>query len=115
MNGHNSKAIVFKVDTQGAEVKIFKGGSKTLSQAKAGVLEFCPYHIKRLGGDEAFLIDFLEKHFSHGVCILPNAEGIRVDSRPIQEISAFMRSFVQKVGDNPFYVDVFVSKTPFSI
>lgn len=43
--------IVVKIDAQGAEPLIFKGGHDLLARASLVIMEFWPYGISRLGGD----------------------------------------------------------------
>lgn len=58
-----SGPLVIKIDTQGAEALIVKGGLHAFSKADLVILEFWPHGIARQGGDATeFLID-LEKMF----------------------------------------------------
>ena len=65
------KPIVIKIDTEGAEVNVFRGGQKIISKSDLIIFEFCPYMIRRLGEDEGALIEFAQMHFNSG-CILGN-------------------------------------------
>src|SRR5437763_8198780 len=43
------RPLAIKIDTQGAEVNILKGGMRVVSQADLLSLEFCPYLVRRMG------------------------------------------------------------------
>lgn len=58
--------LAVKIDTQGAEPFVIAGGLRTLSRAQHLVIEFSPYHIRRLGGDPEVVFAFLANHFETG-------------------------------------------------
>lgn len=53
-----------KIDTQGAEPFIFAGGKKVLARAGIIIMEWCPYMMRRMGGDHRIICDFLSTHFT---------------------------------------------------
>ena len=55
-----------KIDTQGAEPAIFRGGGATLATADLIVCEFWPWGMRRMGLDPEPVIDFAARNFSQG-------------------------------------------------
>jgi len=83
--------VVAKVDTQGAEGHIYRGGPQVFAATDVLFMEFWPYGIERMGGDSGGLIDSIARDYSHG-CFL---EERRVPStaafRTIEDVAADMR------------------------
>lgn len=69
-----SRPVVVKIDTQGAEPGIFRGGERFLSQADVIIFEFSVYLMRQQGGDETYLIDFVRRHFGRGRAVAPGGE-----------------------------------------
>lgn len=57
--------IAVKIDTQGSEIEIIKGGRELLSRCELITMEFWPYGIKRLGSNLKVLLDFLSNNFKY--------------------------------------------------
>lgn len=51
--------VVIKVDTQGAEPLVLKGGERLFRRAALVILEYCPYLMDRMGTDWRVVQDFL--------------------------------------------------------
>jgi FkbM family methyltransferase len=49
--------LAVKVDTQGAEPFVVAGGRKVLARAGLLSMEFCPYLMRRMGGDPTVVVD----------------------------------------------------------
>lgn len=60
------RPLFVKIDTQGGEAHVLKGGDTVVSSADLLSLEFCPYLVRRMGQHESLLIDFVERHFVAG-------------------------------------------------
>jgi FkbM family methyltransferase len=61
------RPLAVKIDTQGAEAQILRGGTRIVSSADLLSLEFCPYLVRRMGESEDTLIDFVAAHFKSGM------------------------------------------------
>ena len=66
-------SLAAKIDVQGAEPFVFEGGTKVLREASLIVVEWCPYMMKRLGGDFRVVLDFISTYFER--CDIVEAEG----------------------------------------
>jgi FkbM family methyltransferase len=86
-----------KIDTQGAEPLIFKGGEQVLAAAGLIVTEFWPWGMRRMGLDPDFVLAFAERHFDHGH-VLRHDEAIGAPL-PVAEIVARLREVVAAGGE----------------
>lgn len=103
------RPIVVKIDTEGAEVNVFRGGKNFLAQSDLVIFEYCPYLIRKMGENEGALTEFAEKHFEYGLVLGDNARGGGLAFRPIAEILARLKSFTYRPS-NPGYLDIVLSK-----
>lgn len=55
--------LAVKIDTQGAEPYVVRGGLRTLGRAELVILEWGPYWLARLGGNPRDVTDFLRGNF----------------------------------------------------
>lgn len=86
--------LVVKIDTQGAEVNILRGGGGVIRMAGLLSLEFCPYLIRRFGEDENELIDFIACHFSNGaISNWHQRDHQPLQMRPIAEVVEELQHF----------------------
>ena len=53
--------LAVKIDKQGAEPFVIAGGQKVLAKASLLAIEFCPYLMRRLGGEPSLVIDMVTK------------------------------------------------------
>ena len=106
--GSLKKPIVIKIDTEGAEVNVFRGGKNFLAQSDLIIFEYCPYLIRRLGENEGALIEFAERNFKYGLILSDDTEGGGLVFSPIAEILARLRSFTYRPS-NPGYLDIVLS------
>jgi FkbM family methyltransferase len=90
--------FVVKMDTQGAEVEIVRGGEVTISQADLVVLEFWPAGIRLFGSDLSWFFDYISKTFKRGAFV-PGTEIISLPEessfRPIQQLISGLKTFSQ--------------------
>jgi FkbM family methyltransferase len=98
-----------KIDTQGAEPFVIRGGRKLLSQADLCVMEYDPALIARMGGDPAIVVDFVGE-FSQ-VALLPGD----VDAEPEFASAADACRRLRNLGADPEfshrgYVDILASR-----
>jgi FkbM family methyltransferase len=64
--------IVVKIDAQGAEPLILKGGHDLFMRSSLVIMEFWPYGIQRLGGDASAFLQELRELFAGFVAIEKN-------------------------------------------
>lgn len=81
-----TRPLVAKIDTQGAEYNVYKGGRKLLSTADMLIIEFWPYGIKRMGGLPEELIKMLEQDFSYGFFFKENDDVTNIACQPLASI-----------------------------
>ena len=60
---HLQRPIAAKIDVEGAEYHLYKGGRTILQAADLVIMEYWPYAINRLGGNIPELISMLEDDF----------------------------------------------------
>ncbi|MFQ5773868.1 MAG: FkbM family methyltransferase [Kiloniellaceae bacterium] len=101
--------LVAKMDTQGAEAHVFKGGAKVLSHADVIIFEFWPYGLARLGADLDFLYEFLGKNFRFGSIVEAGNTIARDDFRDIDAIIDRLRGHAAG-GDKDWHCDAIVCK-----
>jgi FkbM family methyltransferase len=98
--------LAIKIDTQGAEPFVFKGGSRCLAQADLVILEFWPYGMRRMGGDPEIVLRYLENHFE-SLSMSHEREPIG-PKKPSQQAVLELRRFLDtKASQVSFYLDVF--------
>jgi FkbM family methyltransferase len=103
--------VVVKIDTQGAEAQVFAGASRTLSKATAIVFEFSPHAMTQMGGDVAFMTDFVARQFDCGAVVPGEGEDDLI-WQPISEVTRRMTSLLRAGADRPDdYHDIYVRKT----
>jgi FkbM family methyltransferase len=83
-NGPLSPPLAIKLDTQGAEARIFAGGQKVIAGAELIFFEYMPYLSERTGGDMAVLTNLVEESFTEGA-ISPAETPGTPNWRPISE------------------------------
>ena len=55
--------LVVKIDTQGAEPLVLRGGKNTIGRANLLIMEFSPYHILKFQKSADDILEFLNSHF----------------------------------------------------
>lgn len=101
--------LAVKIDTQGAECRVFAGGQRILSRAELIAFEYWPYGIRRTEGDVDFLTDFISQHFTRGALV----DGDRDESpawQPIKTVAQQLGALWRSNAAAHRYHDVFVRK-----
>jgi len=83
--------LVAKIDTQGSEAHVLKGGVETLSRAEVIITEFWPYGLARMGADLEFMYGFLRKNFRYGAIVWVGDETQAPDFRDIGTVVDSLR------------------------
>ena len=102
--------IAVKIDVQGAEPFVVKGGRKTLASAGLLILEFSPYSMARMGADPEEIFQCLQNDFAVMNYVIGE------DGKPDATVSAAegvaqLREMAAKHVDNIyFWVDVIARK-----
>ncbi len=99
-----------KIDTQGAEPFVIAGGRRTLALADCILMEWSPYHIRRMGGNATAAIEFLKTNFTTGA-IHDDPEAPNSELR-FQSISQVCDALINSLTDWPDskYVDVAIKR-----
>jgi FkbM family methyltransferase len=66
------RPLAAKIDTEGCEYHVYKGGREILREAELMVLEYWPYAVKRMEGDLDELISMLQEDFPYGALLRDN-------------------------------------------
>ena len=99
-----------KIDTQGAEPFVIRGGTRALALADLVALEFWPYSMARMGGDVGSLIDFCQEHFREGSAT-PGDTDDPPSWRPISTLANDLGRYAAESVDNAnHYLDVLLRK-----
>lgn len=105
--------LVVKIDSQGAEPFVVQGAHRVLGMAALLIMEFSPYHLRRLGGDVDAMLQFLQENFLHGKLARDGASF--GDSMPIARLVTILVEFWQAAGQTPVdqeYLDVCFARAP---
>jgi FkbM family methyltransferase len=103
------RPIVIKIDTEGAEVNIFRGGEDVISRADLVIFEYCPYMMRRLDADDAEQGRFAEKHFKSGFALGKHNKDADIVLGSITDTVSFLKAFSDRASPMD-YLDVFLSK-----
>lgn len=102
--------LAIKIDTQGAEPFVVKGGSEVLRMADLIIVEWCPYLINRLGGDPKIVLDFIASNFVH--CEIHGAEshgeGGKIPSDEAAKI--LMARYPNEIMYHNIYYDIILTE-----
>ena len=101
--------LAVKIDTQGSEPSIVKGGRKVLAAAELISLEFSPYVMRRVGGDAEAELRFLGANFKEGSIADGDTE-TPLQWRPIETVVDELRHhWTNQEGENQYF-DVVAKK-----
>ena len=103
--------LAVKVDTQGAEANILRGGSSIISTAGLLSMEFCPYLLRRMGEREESLIEFVEKNFRYGCISNWHRHGSAFEFLKMDELVCRLKEFSRTVHTTQ-HLDLIVTKDP---
>jgi FkbM family methyltransferase len=102
--------IGIKIDTQGAEGKIFVGGQALLGAADLVFFEYWPYSMARTGVDIDWLAAFLRQHFTAG-SIVAGDHDEAPDWSPIENLIDRVQTYLRHSESEPFvYHEVYLRK-----
>lgn len=105
-----TRPIVIKIDTQGAEARIFAGGARTIANADMVSFEFMPYLLDRAGGDFQVLLKVIKDNFAEGA-ITTGDQHRSGEWQPIAEIVDTMINHYDGAEAHPYrYDDVLARK-----
>jgi FkbM family methyltransferase len=94
--GHQfRRPLGIKIDTQGAEPGIFRGGEETVGSADLVSLEFAPYLMKRMGGDVDAELQTLATRFNEGAVALGESDELpqwRSIASVVEQLAAHWRN-----------------------
>ena len=99
---------VIKIDTQGSEVNVFRGGAKVFARAEVVIAEFCPYLLLRMGTPIEDYLSFM-KHFPFGA-IVPNEITNPLVLSPIDDVIAALGCHVPLDGSAAKYLDLVLAR-----
>lgn len=102
--------VVVKVDTQGAEVNVFRGGAQVFGRADFVFAEFSPYLILRAGSTVEDYLSFIEG-FTHGA-ILPEGRGNEVELKTSAAVIEELRHRVPFDGSAARFFDLLLARIP---
>lgn len=102
--------LAAKIDVQGSEPSVIKGGYRTLSRAAFLIIEFGPYHIARSGGESEVIIQFLENNFPSARLAFKEEEEM-TGVLPISAVANRLRDAMRAKRSDPYYYfDVIATK-----
>jgi FkbM family methyltransferase len=108
------RPLFVKIDTQGGEAHVLKGGEAIISSADLLSLEFCPYLLRRAGQHEDTLIEFVERHFVAGYIDNWHVHSERPRLIEIKELASTLRDFSKSVKTTQHLDLLLVRDTAFS-
>jgi FkbM family methyltransferase len=110
--GALQRPLVVKLDTQGSEARIVRGGRKTLEQTECLLSEFAPYWLRRLGDSpEAYLEELVGLGFGFGTIRDSAADGTVPSLKPIASFVEDVKAFLKTCQSDEF-IDVVVARRP---
>lgn len=98
--------FLVKIDTQGAEPFIFKGGENTLAQADMIISEWSPHLMRCMAADPNFMIKFFREHFRVGAI---TEDGADPHFLGVDEFANQLTQTLTSFSDRQ-YADVIVTK-----
>ena len=96
------RPIAAKIDVEGAEYHLYKGGRTILQAADLVIMEFWPYAINRMGGNVSELLSMLEDDFPCAMFITGD-QGIDIKGvGPLAEIKEQLATRAKTAGPDEF-------------
>jgi FkbM family methyltransferase len=103
--------LVIKIDTQGAESKILRGGGNTIGRAKLLVMEFWPYQIAKFQENEDELLTFLGSNFG-SIAYASGEDGAVSSAQSNFQSIEYLQSYFRKNLEKPEnYIDI-IARNP---
>jgi FkbM family methyltransferase len=104
------RPLGIKIDTQGAESFVVRGGPRTLAAAELVALEFWPYSMARMGGDVGALLDFFRDHYREGSATPGDADQPPSWQTMASLVGHLKRYAAESAGSADRYLDVLLRK-----
>ena len=104
-----SRPVAAKMDCQGSEVRILKGGAKFFSSADYVILEYWPYGLRRVGDSEKEIIEF-SRQFPYAA-VFDSDYGALPELQPIEKVMPLLKSLPRNSEDTS-YLDLILSRWP---
>jgi FkbM family methyltransferase len=101
------RPIVIKMDTQGAEAEVIKGGRQVFDVTDYLLTEYCPYLLLRAGSDPSEFIDFV-RSFPFGA-VIEGSDSSEVVLGPTEKVIEAMQAFPQD-GSAARHLDVLLAR-----
>ena len=99
---------IIKIDTQGGEVNVFRGGAKVFERADVVIAEFCPYLLLRMGTRVEDYLSFMRR-FPFGA-IVPDVIADPVVLTPMDNVIAELECHVPLDGSAAKYLDLILAR-----
>lgn len=100
--------IVVKIDTQGAEVEVVRGGQILFTAADYIISEYCPYMLLRAGSEPSEFLEFV-RSFPYAA-LMDDTSEIELVLKPVEEVIEAMTSFPQD-GSAARHVDILLARS----
>ena len=108
------KPLVLKLDTQGAEPQIIRGGKRVIAETDLMLFEFWPYGMKRMGGNVDQLLSTVADNFISGTILRTYGEGALTAGNHIEftSIASIVDGLARSFRDTASHehLDVFVRR-----
>jgi FkbM family methyltransferase len=98
--------LIVKLDAQGAEPMILRGGRETLSRAKLLVMEFSPFHISKFQDTADDLLDFLGSAFKDIAYGIGESDQFNFGTSKSDVISFLQAFFRKNTTSHDNYLDI---------
>jgi len=108
MIGRFSKPLAVKIDTQGAELRVVAGGRRTLAEAALICVEWCPYLLRRVGGDPEPMFSLVASF--PRASIVAGDRGHQPQWQSGGEVAERMRVALAESADPALYYDVLATR-----
>jgi FkbM family methyltransferase len=99
--------VVLKVDTQGAEARVFRGAAKTLREADVVFAEYWPYGLRRMGDRPSSIFEVISG-FEYGG-IVRGIEPVKLG--PTRELVDQLQNVIPVDGTSIEHRDIVLSRT----
>ena len=105
------RPLAAKIDTEGCEYHVYKGGREILREAELIVMEYWPYAVKRMEGDLDELISMLQEDFPYAALLRDNQ---RFNPAGLVEFADLVETLQAsaKQSDEMGWIDLVLTKRP---
>ena len=102
------KPIIMKVDTQGAEVRVFSGAKSFLEAVDYLIVEYWPYGLRRMGDTTESLFAIISQF--HWGAVYDDAVLSMPKLAPIKQFLAHINAYLDKTGVG--HLDILLARHP---